>query len=171
MPARTDSCLLSPPGRTVTGLRGCSAATSCSAVSSRLGGPTTTMRSTSSSPRKSSTARASVVRPFRRTSALLPRPRREPDPAAATIAPTEGIGSVLVGARNATPAAPRVLAHRLGEDHPAGRGLDHRRDHCRDRLVDEAPSVLDYDHGPVVEAADALSRLLALARDGHHDLL
>src|SRR5207247_1788050 len=57
--------------------------------SRRLGGPTTTIRSISSSARNNSSTRARVVLPLRRTSALLPRPRREPDPAAATIAPTE----------------------------------------------------------------------------------
>src|SRR5216683_1790342 len=87
-PARTDSWRLPPPAFTVTGLRGDRDATSRSAFSRRLGGPTTTIRSTSSSARKSSKTRAKVVRPLRRTYALLPRPRREPEPAAATIAPT-----------------------------------------------------------------------------------
>src|SRR5438132_188307 len=91
IPARTDAWRLSPPGLTRTGLLGCSAATSCSAVSRRAGGPTTTILPTSSSERKSSRTRARVVRPLSLTSALLPRPRREPEPAAATIAPTDGI--------------------------------------------------------------------------------
>src|SRR5487761_1379651 len=164
-PARTDSCRLSPPALTVTGLRGCNPATSRSAFSSRLGGPTTTMRSISSSARNNSSTRASVVLPFNRTSALLPRPSREPEPAAATMAPTVvALAIFYLGARIG--AAP-VNGRRLGEDHPASRGLDHGRDDGCDRLVEQAPAVLDDDHGAVVQAADTLPRLLALTR--HHD--
>src|SRR6266850_1441702 len=167
-PARTDACLLSPPAFTMTGLRGCSAATSRSAFSSRLGGPTTTIRSISSRARNSSSTRASVVLPFRRTSALLPRPNREPEPAAATIAPTERELATLRLARVGSAA---VQGRRLGKDHPARRGLDDRRDDGSDGLVQESPSVLDHDHRAVIEAADALAGFLPLARNGDHDLL
>src|SRR6266851_5650783 len=123
MPARTEACRLSPPGRTVTGLVGWSDATSCSAFSRRR----------------------------------LSRP------------PSVSLARLFVAARSRC-AAP-VLAERLGEDHAAGRGLNHRRDDRGDGLVDEPASVLHNDHGAVVEAAHALTWLLALARHGDHDLL
>src|SRR5712691_1074500 len=169
-PARTDSWRLSPPAFTATGLRGLSDATSCSAISSRLGGPTTTIRSTSSSARNNSSTRARVVRPLRRTSALLPRPRREPDPAAATIAPTVDNLSCLLSALGPA-VAPAFVPRGFGEDHSPRRGLDHGRHDCGDGLVHQAPPVLDDDHRTVVKAAHSLARLLALASDHHHDLL
>src|ERR1700674_3645816 len=140
-----------------------------SAFSSRLGGPTTTIRSTSSRARNNSSTRASVVRPFRRTSALLPRPSREPDPAAATMAPTfSGLGTFGLGPRVSAAA---VHPRRLREYHPAGRSLDHRRDDCRDGLVHHALAVLDDDHRAVVEAADTLPGLFALTGHGDDYLL
>src|SRR5487761_120971 len=168
-PARTDSWRLSPPAFTVTGLRGCRPATSRSAFSSRLGGPTTTIRSISSSARKSSRTRASVVFPFKRTSALVPRPRRVPEPAAATIAPTVmPLATLRLGSRVATAAVERSG---LGKDHaPRGR-LDHRGDDGRDRLVQQAPAVLDDDHRAVVQAAHALAGLLTFPRHRDDDLL
>src|SRR5712691_2330911 len=168
-PARTDSWRLSPPAFTATGLRGLSDATSCSAISSRLGGPTTTIRSTSSSARNSSSTRARVVRPLRRTSALLPLPRREPEPAAATIAPTDNLSRLLFALGPAV--APAFVPGGLGEDHSPRRGLDHGRHHSGDGLVHQAPPVLDDDHRTVVKAAHTLTRLLALARDHDHDFL
>src|SRR5450759_4660089 len=168
-PARTDSWRLSPPAFTVTGLRGCKPATSRSAFSSRLGGPTTTIRSISSSARKSSSTRASVVLPFKRTSALLPRPRRVPEPAAATMAPTViDLATFRLWARIGATA---VQGSRLGEDHAARRGLDHRCDDRGDGLVEQAPSVLDDHHRAIVQAADALTGLLALTRHHNHYLL
>src|SRR4029077_19187190 len=167
-PARTESWRLSPPAFTTTDFRGCSDATSRSAFSSRLGGPTTTILSISSRAKNSSRTRARVVRPFKRTSALLPRPRRVPEPAAATIAPTETRSATLRLARDDPPGVERC---RLREDHPAGRRLDDRGHHRRDGLVQQPPAVLDDDHGAVVEAAHALPRLLALAGHHDHDLL
>src|SRR5919201_5256696 len=167
---RTESCRLSPPGLTITGLRGCSASTSRAAVSSRLGGPTTTIRSISSRARNSSSTRASVVRPLSRTSAFDPRPSREPVPAAATIAPTLAIGRLLL-APGAGRRASRVDAVGLGKDHAPGRRLDHRGHRRGDRLVQQAAAVLHDHHGAVVEAAHALPRLLALTRHRDDDLL
>src|SRR6267378_3642295 len=169
-PARTEACRLSPPASTATRLRGESDATSRSAFSRRLGGPTTTIRSTSSSARNSSSTRASVVRPFRRTSALLPRPRRDPEPAAATMAPTVATLCRLLFALDPVPA-PTVLSGGFGKDHPARRGLDHGRHDRGDGLVHQAPPVLDDDHRTVVQAAHPLTRFLALSRDHHDDLL
>src|ERR1700730_79571 len=168
-PTRTDSCRLSPPALTMTCLRGFSAATSRSAFSRRLGGPTTTIRSISSSARNSSSTRASVVRPLSRTSAVLPRPSRAPDPAAATIAPTDsGLATFCLAPRRAAAA---VHPRRLGEDHAPRGSLDHRRDDRCDCLVQQPPSVLNDDHRAIVQAAHPLARLLALARHGDHDLL
>src|SRR5712691_5057318 len=159
-PARTDSCRLLPPARTVTGLRGASDTTSRSAFSRRLGGPTTTIRSTSSSARKSSRTRARVVRPLRRTYALTPRRRRSRRRWPLGILFALGAGVALA-----------VLAGGLSEDHPARRGLDHgRHDRC-DGLVHQAPPVLDDDHRTVVKAAHTLAGFLALARDCDHDFL
>src|SRR6266540_3836056 len=168
-PVRTDSWRLSPPALTITGLRGDSAWTSRSAFSSRLGGPTTTIRSTSSRARNSSSTRARVVRPFNRTSALLPRPRREPDPAAATIAPTVGnlFSAVIVAPGSRAPA---VGSRWLGKDHPSRGRLDHGGNDRGDGLVDQPPPVLNHHHRAVVEAPHALARLLAFACHGDHDL-
>src|SRR5216683_3312547 len=134
-PARTDSWRLSPPAFTVTCLRGASDATSCSAISSRLGGPTTTIRSTSSRARNSSSTRANVVRPLRRTSALLPRPRREPEPAAATIAPTVGKSADLLVALGAV-VAPAIVAGGLGDHHDDLLAWNRHRSHRLGQLVE-----------------------------------
>ena len=75
------------------------------------------------------------------------------------------------GSMPAIGAAAASIEPRLGEDHPAGDGLEDPRHRHVEVLVDVPDPALDDDHRPVVEEADALAGLLALLDDPDPQLL
>src|SRR5437762_3900453 len=95
-------------------------------------------------------------------------PARVEPPAARIARPALTARSVADG-----PGPPRLgdLAARLREDHPSANGLEDAHHGNGDLVADRAGTVLDDDHRPVLEVADALTRFLALLDDPHVDLL
>src|SRR6185437_15486035 len=59
----------------------------------------------------------------------------------------------------------RSALSRVGEDHPAGHGLENARDGDVELGVDGLRAALDDDHRPVVEVADPLPGVLARLDD------
>src|SRR5207248_7626302 len=95
-------------------------------------------------------------------------PARVEPPAARIARPALTARSVADG-----PGPPRLgdLATWLGEDHPPADGLEDPHHGDGDLVADRPGAVLDDDHRPVLEVADALTRFLALLDDPHVDLL
>src|SRR5215831_17875879 len=91
---------------------------------------------------------------------------RVPVPPAGTTAT-----ALVIATRKRGGSSGRLLVLEPGEDHAAGRGLQHRGDGGGDRLADVAFAVVDDHHGAVVEIGHALTNLLALLHDVDvHDL-
>src|SRR5215831_625822 len=87
-------------------------------------------------------------------------PIRVPAPPAGTTAT-----ALVIAIGKPGGSSGRLVVLEPGEDHAAGRGLQHRGDGGGDGLADVALAVVDHHHGAIVEIGHALTALLALLHD------
>src|SRR5438445_1401239 len=167
-PRATDSWRSVPPATTARSFRHPRSRRRHATTSS--GGTATTTPATWGVASSTSSVHRRIGRPNTGSPCFF-EPIRTPRPPAGTTTqagsrPGRGPGERGMRARGRILAAARgLLLGQPGEDHPPGRGLEHRVHRHADALADGPPALVDHDHRAVLEVGHALPRLLPLAKD------